>query len=282
MVYSDLTAKLAAGGAPLPVGWPRGPIPGLTLGLWRAGGKRGSALGFVFTNPPADTRITAGDSVYVLAVADFADYLDDKNTLSLPDDVMGVENVGASHAWASMADLEQNPVMGASDVWGHEAPTLQPKRDATVEMVAAALKAIDNDGNGTIGLAEYLASGGTEQDFKALDIDGDGEIDASELMAIVHDETLQQTVSKLFDRYDLDGSGTINTMSELQMLTVSTFFALKSSDYPPFEQLSHQARENFADSLAQNIQGPFEWTQQEYIEWFKSELQQLLSQNTNK
>ena len=77
MAYKDLTAKLAAG-----------TIPALTLGLWRAGGRRGSALGFVFSNPPACTLITEGDSVYVLAVADFADCLDDKNNLCLSDGAM--------------------------------------------------------------------------------------------------------------------------------------------------------------------------------------------------
>merc|ERR1711865_654729 len=42
---------------------------------------------------------------------------------------------------------------------------------------------MDKDGDGKIDLAEYLASGGTEEEFKLLDADGSGQIDASELKA---------------------------------------------------------------------------------------------------
>ena len=47
--------------------------------------------------------------------------------------------------------------------------------------VKVTIEAFDKDGNAQIDQAEYLASGGTEEEFGTLDADGSGKIDASEL-----------------------------------------------------------------------------------------------------
>ena len=40
---------------------------------------------------------------------------------------------------------------------------------------------LDTDGDGKISLAEFIAGGGTEEEFKALDTDGSGQIDEAEV-----------------------------------------------------------------------------------------------------
>ena len=45
-------------------------------------------------------------------------------------------------------------------------------------------KALDGDGDGKVSLAEFVAAGGTAEQFAALDTDGSGYIDEAELMAV--------------------------------------------------------------------------------------------------
>ena len=56
--------------------------------------------------------------------------------------------------------------------------------------VKAAVDAMDKDGDGQIDLAEYLAGGGTEEEFKALDADGTGHIDVEFLHKSEHEESI--------------------------------------------------------------------------------------------
>jgi len=46
------------------------------------------------------------------------------------------------------------------------------------------MKALDGDGDGKVSLAEFVAAGGTAEQFAALDTDGSGYIDEAELMAM--------------------------------------------------------------------------------------------------
>ena len=48
---------------------------------------------------------------------------------------------------------------------------------------ALTVAALDTDGDGKISLAEFIAGGGTEEQFKALDTDGSGQIDEAEVKA---------------------------------------------------------------------------------------------------
>ena len=43
------------------------------------------------------------------------------------------------------------------------------------------IKALDNDGDGQVSLSEFVAAGGTEEQFVALDADGSGQVDEAEL-----------------------------------------------------------------------------------------------------
>jgi len=56
--------------------------------------------------------------------------------------------------------------------------------------VKATVDAMDKDGDGQIDLAEYLAGGGTEEEFKALDADGTGHIDVEFLHKSEHEESI--------------------------------------------------------------------------------------------
>ena len=61
------------------------------------------------------------------------------------------------------------------------------------------------------------------------------------------------------------------------MLTVSTFFALKTASYPPFKEFSNGAMENFATSLVENVEEPFNRTtcngfRQKARQWHKIQI----------
>lgn len=191
MAYSQLMTSLVSG-----------PVPALAVGLWRPGGKRGSTIGYVFTNPPPMTTISEGDCVYVLAAADFADCIDESN------------NLLDEHSRRLSISAEDNELFNAV-----KNPVV--KQNTAEETDTAHLR---------------------------------------------------KTVDKLFDRYDLNVSGTIDSLHELQMLTVSTFFALKTTNYGPVRHLPHDQMEKFADSLATTVHEPFEWDKSQYCDWFEAEL----------
>jgi len=71
---------------------------------------------------------------------------------------------------------------------------------------------------------------------------------------------LRENATRLFHRYDLDESGTVNSQQELQQITINLAFTLEL-------QVKYQAMQDVIDSaMLDKLQE--EWSLEQYISWF--------------
>jgi len=238
----------------------------LAIGLHRGPGSHGAPLGYVFTNPPRATSLLNGDAVYVLAPAGFSDMFDADGRLCIaafghrgnqPTEVPTDVGVGfgsqIGKARSNLNNLSQQVVNKTANIL-HLPATLLPS--------PAADAAVLDDANELSPTSSLMRSKQMpKNDWKPLS-------DRS-------DDQVATVVERLFDRYDINGSGTIDSLKELQMLTVSTFFALRTSDYQPAQGFSPDDMEKVASSLANDVEEPFEWEKHQYVEWFEQKLSEM-------
>ena len=85
-----------------------------------------------------------------------------------------------------------------------------PKLDHLLEMLC-----VDKNGDGVVDLAEFIAAGGSAEEFAELDLDNDGVVDGDEMEMgaedlIAEETALENDLLAEFDKYDLDGDGQLD------------------------------------------------------------------------
>jgi len=92
---------------------------------------------------------------------------------------------------------------------------------------------------------------------------------------------LNKLIMKMFMRYDLNDTGTVDTLDELKNLTMSVLFALLSEGHLPKAHMSPEEVRRLCAILAGQVAEPFEWSAAEYVEWFEDKLKALTAQLTS-
>jgi hypothetical protein len=80
-------------------------------------------------------------------------------------------------------------------------------------------------------------------------------------------EEVDKCVAEAFKRFDFDGSGTINSHDELQMLTMHVLFKMDHTNAKYSQQAALDSVDAFAEA---GMEGG--WTPEEYSKWFKEQI----------
>ena len=98
------------------------------------------------------------------------------------------------------------------------------------------------------------------------------EIDSENLTGIVTPHIDIHEYCAMFQRYDFDESGTINSVDEMKHLTTNLIFALF------MKQIIKNTIDETRDNLAEAADlGPYGLSPREYLEWFRDNLQPCLT-----
>lgn len=81
------------------------------------------------------------------------------------------------------------------------------RSEATDLMIASAFKAMDADGDGFLSESEYIAAGGTAENFKKYDTSGSGGLSLSEAQA---NPAAVEHMAMPFDEADVNNNGAIS------------------------------------------------------------------------
>jgi len=122
---------------------------------------------------------------------------------------------------------------------------------------------IDANHDGNLSREEWAVK--RESDFDEYDVDGNGVIDFKELLkkeAEEADEHVDEQIRRLFARYDLDGTGTINTFDELEQICCNLGYRLELDLKPTkIDEAINQTKDKH---------GNIDWDVDFFSVWFKA------------
>jgi len=238
--YGDLVQACLTDGLQLSVDRNQGRNPILPVGLFR-GEDSGLGIRYVFSNPPPETLVMPSDKMYVFASEAWGHAYTSRGKAL------------ASFPWAEWGEMVKGtartgclpPSMSSNDSF--------QLAKATEEALVPGLKhndlspmlnGTDNNLPATCTSDDSNLSLLHPSDEQMAPTDGGEQMapsnSAVHLKAPLPESEVQPTLSEankiidtIFERYDTDRSGTLNSIEEVRMLTVNTCFKLGIRAPPP-------------------------------------------------